>query len=576
MENFVVSARKYRPDRFEIVVGQPSITKTLKNSISSGKLAHAYLFCGPRGVGKTTCARIFAKTINCSNIQSDTEACGECDSCKTFQENRSFSIHELDAASNNTVDDIRTLIEQVRIPPQVGKYSIYIIDEVHMLSQQAFNSFLKTLEEPPKHAIFILATTEKHKIIPTILSRCQIFDFNRIGIPEITNHLKKVASEEKVDFEEAALNIIAYKADGSMRDALSIFDQVVSFSGKKIDYQTVVDNLNVLDHDYYFKLTDAFLDGRYKDSLMIFDEILGKGFDSHNFINGLGGHFRNLMVSRDPETIELMELGGDIAAKYEQTARLCSLPFLFNSLKIINQADIHFKQAKDSRLHVEICLLKLCSQTPSPLNETTTVEAVATKADSQNTQTPRPDVSGQSTSSQASPNQTVKELVTEAAKPTAKPNGVKTTPRLSDFLKKDPPEAPPVAETPSESKKPVLLECTPDNIVKLWKEFAEQIRADQPRLYNTLISQDPALSEHEVIVKLGNPLQAKAMDDIHYDLESYLKSRTGNQELSIVKEVEKTVQSERKLFTQEEKYRHLMEKNPAIGQFRQNLKLDFE
>ncbi|MGD2035203.1 MAG: DNA polymerase III subunit gamma/tau, partial [Bacteroidales bacterium] len=292
MSEFVVSARKYRPDTFGSVIGQTTITHTLKNAIRSKSLAQAYLFCGPRGVGKTTCARIFAKTINCRNLSSDTEACNECESCKSFSQNRSFNIHELDAASNNSVDDIRNLIEQVRIPPQVSAYSVYIIDEIHMLSQAAFNAFLKTLEEPPKHAVFILATTEKHKIIPTILSRCQIFDFNRIRINDIVDYLKHISEKENVTFEEEALNVIAQKADGAMRDALSVFDQLVSFSNKNITYKGVIETLNILDYEYYFRLTGYFLKGDYKNSLILFDEVLEKGFDPQNFIAGLNRHFR--------------------------------------------------------------------------------------------------------------------------------------------------------------------------------------------------------------------------------------------------------------------------------------------
>jgi DNA polymerase-3 subunit gamma/tau len=315
MDNFIVSARKYRPETFTSVVGQSAITNTLKNAIRLNHLGHAYLFCGPRGVGKTTCARIFAKTINCTSLGEDTEPCNTCESCISFNESRAYNIHELDAASNNSVDDIRNLTEQVRIPPQVGKYSIYIIDEVHMLSAQAFNAFLKTLEEPPAHAVFILATTEKHKIIPTILSRCQIFDFNRIRVDDIVAYLEFISKEEGIDYEADAFNIIALKADGAMRDALSIFDQIVSFSGKSIKYEDVIRNLNILDYDYYFRITEACLGGKVGETLMILNEILEKGFDEHNFLMGLSSHMRDLLVCRDPVTLQLLEVGAGIREK---------------------------------------------------------------------------------------------------------------------------------------------------------------------------------------------------------------------------------------------------------------------
>jgi DNA polymerase-3 subunit gamma/tau len=356
---YIVSARKYRPTTFQSVVGQSSITTTLKNAIKNNQLAHAYLFCGPRGVGKTTCARIFAKTINCSNVTADFDACNECESCKAFNENRSYNIHELDAASNNSVEDIRTLTDKVRVPPQMGKYSVYIIDEVHMLSQSAFNAFLKTLEEPPKHAIFILATTEKHKILPTILSRCQIFDFNRISIEDAVSHLKYVAQNEGVTVEEEALNVIAQKADGAMRDALSIFDQVVAFSGKNITYEQVIENLNVLDYDYYFKVTDALLAGDHKQALLIFDEILRKGFDAQHFISGLAGHFRDLLVSKDTATIKLMEVGPSVKQKYAEQSAKCSVDFLFDALDIATECDFQYRLAKNKRLHVEFALISM-------------------------------------------------------------------------------------------------------------------------------------------------------------------------------------------------------------------------
>jgi len=363
MENFIVSARKYRPDTFQTVVAQSAITNTLKNAIKSNQLAHAYLFCGPRGVGKTTCARIFAKTINCTNLTQENEACNECDSCKAFNTSRSFNIHELDAASNNSVDDIRNLTDQVRIPPQMGKYSVYIIDEVHMLSQQAFNAFLKTLEEPPKHAIFILATTEKHKIIPTILSRCQIFDFNRIGITDISNHLEFVAKSEGVQVESEGLNVIAHKADGAMRDALSIFDQIVSFSGKTISYQDIISNLNVLDYEYYFRLVDQFLKNDVTQVLLIFNEILGKGFDGHYFITGLSSHLRDLLVCKDPETIRLLEVGGEIKESYKAQAQAADHSFLIDALQISNECDFQYKLSQNKRLLVELALIRIAQLT---------------------------------------------------------------------------------------------------------------------------------------------------------------------------------------------------------------------
>lgn len=360
MENFVVSARKYRPSNFKSVVGQQHITTTLKNAIKNNHLAQAFLFCGPRGVGKTTCARILAKTINCENLTPDFEACNECDSCKAFNSNASFNVHELDAASNNSVDDVRNLVEQVRYAPQKGRYKIYIIDEVHMLSVQAFNAFLKTLEEPPKYAIFILATTEKHKIIPTILSRCQIFDFNRIQIKDIAEHLKHIASEEQIDYEEEALRLIATKADGALRDALSIFDLIVTYSaGRKLTYGETINNLHILDYDYYFKVTDALLDGSISQALLIFDEILKKGFDGHNFIVGLSEHFRDLMVCKDSSTVELLQVSDSAKERYLAQASKVQLSFLLSALNVCNQSDIYYKSSKNQRLHVELALMKL-------------------------------------------------------------------------------------------------------------------------------------------------------------------------------------------------------------------------
>lgn len=367
-ENYIVSARKYRPSTFDTVVGQRALTTTLKNAIASQKLAHAYLFCGPRGVGKTTCARIFAKTINCLHPTTEGEACNECESCKAFNEQRSYNIHELDAASNNSVEDIRSLIEQVRIPPQIGKYKVYIIDEVHMLSQAAFNAFLKTLEEPPRHALFILATTEKHKILPTILSRCQIYDFNRINVMDTVEHLENVAKKEHIEVEPEALNIIAQKADGGMRDALSIFDQVVSFTNGHITYQSVIENLNVLDYEYYFKLTDCFLENRVEDCLLLFNDVLKKGFDGNHFITGLSSHFRDLLVSRDAATLVLLEVGASIRERYQAQSQKCTPQFLYKAMKLCNDCDLNYRLSKNKRLLVELTLIQL-AQLTSPVDD---------------------------------------------------------------------------------------------------------------------------------------------------------------------------------------------------------------
>jgi len=361
MENFVVSARKYRPSRFDTVIGQEHVVQTLKNAIRNRHLAHAFLFCGPRGVGKTTSARLLAKTINCTQLSADFEACDQCDSCKAFNANASFNIYELDAASNNSVDDIRALVEQVRYAPQGAQYKIYIIDEVHMLSPAAFNAFLKTLEEPPPYAKFILATTEKHKILPTILSRCQIFDFHRIKIDDAVKQLKTICANEQIEAEEEALHVIAKKADGAMRDALSIFDRIVSFSGNKISYKDVISNLNILDYDYYFKATNYLLNEDLAASLLLFDEIINSGFEEQHFLQGFAEHLRNLMVCKHPDTLKLLELAPNVAAKFGQQAQACSATWLLNALNLLNQTDFQFRLSKNQRLHVELALMKLCN-----------------------------------------------------------------------------------------------------------------------------------------------------------------------------------------------------------------------
>ena len=388
MDNFIVSARKYRPDTFRSVVGQQALTTTLKNAITGKKLAHAYLFSGPRGVGKTTCARIFAKTINCFNLTSDSEACNKCESCVAFNEQRSYNIHELDAASNNGVDDIRSLIDQVRIPPQIGKYKVYIIDEVHMLSPNAFNSFLKTLEEPPAHAIFILATTEKHKIIPTILSRCQVYDFNRINIIDIVEHLQYVASKEGITAEPEALNVIAQKADGGMRDALSVFDQCASYTQGNITYKSVIENLNVLDYEYYFKLTDTFLNGDVVNSLLILNNILNRGFEGQYIISGIASHFRDLLVCKDAKTAQLFEVGASIRDNYIEIAKRCSNQFLYKAIEIANDCDLNYRQSKNKRLLVELALIKLCqlnvSDEEADIKKKTVIKPIEKSSNSSN------------------------------------------------------------------------------------------------------------------------------------------------------------------------------------------------
>lgn len=361
MGEFIVSARKYRPITFDTVVGQSAITTTLKNAIVNKHLAQAYLFCGPRGVGKTTCSRIFAKTINCLNPTADMEACNECESCRAFNEDRSYNIHELDAASNNSVDDIRVLIDQVRIPPQIGHYSVYIIDEVHMLSTAAFSAFLKTLEEPPKHAIFILATTEKHKVLPTILSRCQVFNFSRITVEDAAAQLARVAEKEGIKAEPEALTVIAQKADGAMRDALSIFDQIVSFSGNEVTYAKTVANLNVLDYDYFFRFVEAFKKEDVATCLSIYDEILDKGFEGLHFLSGLGKHLRDLLVAANEQTAQLLDAAASIRARYIEQSKTCETWFVYEALKIVNEAETNYRVSQNKRLAVEYALIRLCN-----------------------------------------------------------------------------------------------------------------------------------------------------------------------------------------------------------------------
>lgn len=574
MENFIVSARKYRPSTFKSVVGQASITTTLKNAIKNNHLAQAYLFCGPRGVGKTTCARIFAKTINCKNLDENVEPCNTCESCQSFNDSRSYNIHELDAASNNSVEDIRTLIEQVRIPPQVGKYSIYIIDEVHMLSSQAFNAFLKTLEEPPAHAIFILATTEKHKIIPTILSRCQIFDFNRIRVDDTVEYLEHIAKEEKINYEVDALNIIAQKADGAMRDALSIFDQVVSFSGNNITYQNVIDNLNVLDYDYYFKITDGFLKNEISETLLIFNEIIEKGFDAHHFINGLSEHFRNLLVCRDETTLKLLEVGANIRDSYKEQTEKCSQEFLFAALEISNKCDISYRLSKNKRLHVELSLIELCNITAEkkkPENSVTEKKA-----------TTKPKDSEQKENQEYSRSSPLKENVQEQKpKPIlkSKPKSLSTF-SIKDKMKQSSPENDIIKEAKIEEKKEpdqiLSNNFTEKELIDKWHEFSNNV-GDKPRIFNTLTSKDPKLEGSNIITfGIDNNLQEQKINEIRNELIDYLKKELKNNQIDLKLIISETEEENNKLYTSEDKFKHMLSKNQNLSTLKQEFNLDLE
>ena len=581
MDKFIVSARKYRPDTFDMVVGQSSITTTLKNAIRTNHLAHAYLFCGPRGVGKTTCARIFAKTINCLNLKENTEACNECVSCKSFSESRAFNIHELDAASNNSVDDIRNLIDQTRIPPQVGKYSIYIIDEVHMLSQQAFNAFLKTLEEPPAHAIFILATTEKHKIIPTILSRCQIFDFNRIKVDDTVNHLKQIAAKENIIYEPDALNIIAQKSEGGLRDALSIFDMLASFTGNNITFQKAIENLNVLDYNYFIKLTNAFLQGDVVSSLLIFDEILKQGFDAHNFINGLSAHFRDLLVSKDEQTLVLLEVGDSIKLQYKDQSSKTPVDFLYKALEITNECDLYYKSSKNQRLHVELALIKLCGIAEEKKNEITKeYSEIETVQEEESYLKKEKSVKPPSKSQEQ-----VKRKEDEVI-----PFKSKSSVSIKDALKKidkgnteqeitaegngqDSEEDANIPDNPLENQ------FTQEELMHFWTSFAEKVRTDMPRSYSTMKTQLPVLKDKHIIeLTLINKAQAEDFNKrIKTELLSYLRENLKNNLIifDIIVPDDSSANGKRP-YTDEEKFKYMAEKNPLLNKLKQDFNLDFE
>lgn len=585
MDSFVVSARKYRPSTFKSVVGQDALTTTLKNAIKTNKLAHAYLFCGPRGVGKTTCARIFAKTINCNNLTADFEACNTCESCKTFNEQRSYNIHELDAASNNGVDDIRTLTDQVRIPPQIGSYSVYIIDEVHMLSQGAFNAFLKTLEEPPAHAIFILATTEKHKIIPTILSRCQIYDFNRISIADTVNHLKYVASQEGVTIDENALNIIARKSDGGMRDALSIFDQLVSFSGNNITYESTIENLNVLDYEYYFRLVNKALEGDVSAALMIFNEVLNKGFDAQHFITGLSSHLRDVLVSKDPITIQLLEVSADIGEKYKQQAAACSTEFLFKALNISNECDLNYRLSKNKRLLIELALIKICQlsgvKKEAPTSEETAELQKITPTSTASAQ------KQQATATDEKPKESKTPQPAEKAKPVKKT----TSPSVEKSIPKPPASGkfPPSVSISLSSVKTddTLAEQDPektaeaskansftnDDLLAKWQEFTEKKELD-PGTKAFLKARQPSLKDDNVIeVMVDNKFQEKEL--IQMDILNYLRKELNNNSIKL--KVEFTPETElKRQQTPKEIYKRMAEEFPLVEKLRKSLDMEID
>ena len=601
MENYIVSARKYRPSTFESVVGQRALTTTLKNAIATQKLAHAYLFCGPRGVGKTTCARIFAKTINCMSLTAEGEACNACESCVAFNEQRSYNIHELDAASNNSVDDIRQLVEQVRIPPQIGKYKVYIIDEVHMLSASAFNAFLKTLEEPPRHAIFILATTEKHKILPTILSRCQIYDFNRISVDDTVQHLTYVASKEGITAEPEALNVIALKADGGMRDALSIFDQVVSFTGGNITYKSVIENLNVLDYEYYFRLTDCFLENKVSDALLLFNDILNKGFDGSHFITGLSSHFRDLLVSKDAATLALLEVGASIRQRYQEQAQKCPLPFLYRAMKLCNDCDMNYRASKNKRLLVELTLIQVAQLTtegddvshgrgPKQAIKPIFTQTAAAQQTQSAPATPQPQVAAQSV-----PSATVSSTPVSSAPvppPAAVPGAVllaqvkeeKKIPVMSKssigLSIKNPQKTAEQQQTVSAYTSQVAAQPAEDFIFNekdlnyYWQEYAGRLPMEQKAIAMRMQNiRATLLNDTTFEVVIDNELVAKDFTALIPELQTYLRERLRNRKVKMTVRVSEATENIR-AFSRVEKFQMMAQKNSALLQLKEEFGLE--
>lgn len=601
MENYIVSARKYRPSTFDTVVGQRALTTTLKNAIAQQKLAHAYLFCGPRGVGKTTCARIFAKTINCLDPNEEGEACNQCESCVAFNEQRSYNIHELDAASNNSVDDIRLLIEQVRIPPQIGKYKVYIIDEVHMLSPAAFNAFLKTLEEPPQHAIFILATTEKHKILPTILSRCQIYDFNRIGIQDIVEHLCNVAKKENIEAETEALHVIAQKADGGMRDALSIFDQVVSFTNGHITYKSVIDNLNVLDYEYYFRLTDHLLANEVQESMLLFNDVLKKGFDGSHFITGLASHFRDLLVSKDEATLTLLEVGASIREKYKEQAKRCPVPFLYKALKICNDCDLNYRTSKNKRLQVELALIQVAQITAennepeggrspkkviSPVFNTAGQQqssvAPASAANVTSAPAPQPTAAPQSSQQPAAGNPPVlpPKGIQQPATGTEKKIPVMKVGSIGLSIKNANKQntATPAQET--KVKTNIVQDNYEDYIFNekdlnyYWRAFTNTLPKEETANAARMMNMQPKLlNETDFEVAVDNDMVAKNMAGLKSRIEAYLRENLHNRKITMQVRVSEANENVR-AYSHVERFQMMSKKNPCLQKLKEELGLE--
>jgi DNA polymerase-3 subunit gamma/tau len=547
MENFIVSARKYRPQTFDMVVGQKSITNTLKNAIRNNQLAQAFLFCGPRGVGKTTCARILAKTINCDNLSPAMEACNKCQSCVSFDENASFNIYELDGASNNSVDEIRNLVDKVRIPPQVGKYKVYIIDEVHMLSASAFNAFLKTLEEPPAYVKFILATTEKHKIIPTILSRCQIFDFKRITVEDIVGHLNYVAENEGITAEEDALHIIAQKADGAMRDALSIFDQLVSFAGHNLTYETVLENLNVLDYEYFFNITGHILTGDISSTLLTINEILDKGFEGQHFLIGFGEHIRNLLVCKDPVTIKLLETAPTIRNRYLEQSTVCPVDFLLKVLEINNKCDLNYKISNNKRLHLELALMQMC---------------IILKNTEKKTPDPIP----------ASPPKTSEPVKPKESK--AFPGTLSIKDMTSSQQKETEKKLPRAEEKTGEYV--TVTSFTLEELETAWDQFSESLRSSMPPLSTTLKKHRPVLKEDFLIeFCVDNKVLAEDLNQKQNDLLKFLISKLNNPKIHL-QIIVPDHPIGLKPYTDREKFGRMAEKNPGLLGLREQLDLEID